>query len=166
MYRCRCSSHRPAGQRSHRNAIQHDEIVGTDISLNIDPKPDCVYSERVSQGEYLVIIDGTDAEISQAEPLVNNRGIQNWATFNISSTSILTKKVQPAVPNMIKVELDIAGTQPGERPFEGYKIAQFGSLPRIREYIVLNNLYYEVEKVFYWEGNRPPRLIIRYAGSL
>ena len=141
-------------------------FVGGLTGLSIDPEQDCVYSERVSRGEYLVIIDGTDAEISQAEPILNNRGIQNWAIFDISSTPISTKKVQPSVPIMIEVELDIAGTQPGERPFEGYKTAQFGSLPRIREYIVLDSLYYEVEQIFYWEGNRPPRLIIRYAGSV
>ena len=113
-----------------------------------------------------MIIDGTDAEISQAESILNNRGIQNWAIFDVSSNPILTKKVQPGMPTMIEVELDIVGTPPGGRPFEGYKTAQFGSLPRIREYIVLDSLYYEVEKIFYWEGNRPPRLIIRYAGSV
>ena len=67
---------------------------------------------------------------------------------------------------MIEVELDIAGTPPGVRPFEGYKTAQFVILPKIREYIVLDSLYYEVEQIFYWEGNRPPRLIFRYAGSV
>lgn len=67
---------------------------------------------------------------------------------------------------MIEVELDIAGKPPGGRPFEGYRTAHFGSLPRIREYVVLDSLYYEVDKIFYWEGDRPPRLVLRYAGSI
>lgn len=67
---------------------------------------------------------------------------------------------------MIEVELDIAGTPPGGRLFEGYRTAHFGSLPRIREYVVLDSLYTEVDKIFYWEGDRPPRLVLRYAGSI
>ena len=67
---------------------------------------------------------------------------------------------------MIEVELDIAGTPPGGRPFEGYRTAQFATVTRIMEYIVFDSLYYEVDKVFYWEGERPPRLILRYAGSI
>lgn len=67
---------------------------------------------------------------------------------------------------MIEVELEIAGKPPGEMPFEGYKTIQFRSLPRLREYIVVGNHYYEVDKIFYWEGDRPPRLVIRYSGYL
>lgn len=67
---------------------------------------------------------------------------------------------------MIEVELEIAGNPPGERPFAGYKHTQFRILPRIREYIVLGNNYYEVEKIFYWEGDRAPKLLLRYAGYL
>jgi hypothetical protein len=67
---------------------------------------------------------------------------------------------------MIEAELEIAGKPPGGRPFEGYKTAKFRSLPRIREYIVLDSNYYEVEKIFYWEGDRLPRLILRYAGYM
>lgn len=65
---------------------------------------------------------------------------------------------------MIEVELEIAGKPPGEIPFEASKKAQFCSVPRIREYIVLGSNYYEVDKIFYWEGDRPPKVVIRYAG--
>lgn len=67
---------------------------------------------------------------------------------------------------MIQVELYIAGTPPGGMPFEGYKTIQVCSIPRIREYMVLDNIYYEVDKIFYWEGDRPPRIVLRYAGSM
>lgn len=53
---------------------------------------------------------------------------------------------------MIEVELEIAGITPEERPFASYKHTQFRILPRIREYIVLGNNYFEVAKIFYWEG--------------
>lgn len=67
---------------------------------------------------------------------------------------------------MIEVELEIVGKPPGGRPFEGYQTAQFRHLPRIREYIVFGSNYYEVEKIFHWEGDRVPRLLLRYAGYI
>lgn len=141
-------------------------LIGGLTGLDFEEQQDRVYSERLSRGEYLVIIDATDAEISQAESLLSNRGIQDWGIYNIRQAPTSAKKVLPSAPTMIEVELDIAGTPLGGRPFEGYKTAQFSSLPRIREYIVLDSLYYEVDKIFYWEGERPPRLILRYAGSI
>ncbi len=141
-------------------------FVGGLTGLEFEQERDRAYSERVSRGEYLVIIDGNSAEISQAESILKNRGIQDWGIYNICQTPTLTQEVRPGAPTMIEVELDIAGRPPGGRPFEGYKTVLFCSLPRIREYIVLDNIYYEVEKIFYWEGERLPRLILRYAGSL
>jgi hypothetical protein len=140
-------------------------FIGGLTGLDIEQEQDRVYSQRVSRGECLVIIDGNDAEIIQAESILKNRGIQDWSMYN-RQEQILSKEVRPGAPTMIEVELDIAGTPPGGRPFEGYSTAQFRRLPRIREYIVIDNVYYEVEKIFYWEGNRPPRLILRYAGSI
>lgn len=141
-------------------------FIGGLTGLDLEQEQDRVYSERLSRGEYLVIIDGTDAEISKAESILSNRGVQDWGIYNIDQAPILAKEVRTSAPTMIKVELDIAGTPPGGRPFEGYRTAQFSSLPRIREYIVLDSLYYEVDKIFYWEGERPPRLILRYAGPI
>lgn len=65
---------------------------------------------------------------------------------------------------MVKVELELVGKPPGDTPFTGCKTVQLHSLPRIREYLVLGDKYYEVDRIFYWEGDRPPRIVIRYAG--
>jgi hypothetical protein len=65
---------------------------------------------------------------------------------------------------MIEVEVEIAGKPLGGLPFEGRKTFQFRHLPRIREYIIFAENYYEVEKIFYTEGDIPPRLLVRYAG--
>lgn len=43
-----------------------------------------VYSERLSLGDYLVIIEGTEDEVKQAETRLNNRGIDNWSSYAAS----------------------------------------------------------------------------------
>ncbi|MBV8882521.1 MAG: hypothetical protein JO235_00765 [Chroococcidiopsidaceae cyanobacterium CP_BM_RX_35] len=134
--------------------------------LGLSEEQASVYGTRLSCGDYVVIVDGTRAEIEQAESNLSHQDIQEWGVYDIRQDLILTKQVRKSEPIMIEVEIDIAGTPPGGRPFEGYRTAKFSSLPRIREYVVLNAIYYEVEKIFYWEGERPPRLILRYAGSI
>ena len=52
------------------------------MSLEISEEQAKVYSERVSRGEYLVIVDGTEAEISSAEGILRSRGIQEWGIYN------------------------------------------------------------------------------------
>lgn len=40
------------------------------------------YQDRVSQGDYLVIVEGTEPEIARAEAILNNRGIQQWGVYD------------------------------------------------------------------------------------
>ncbi|HEY9667830.1 MAG TPA: hypothetical protein V6C91_13550 [Coleofasciculaceae cyanobacterium] len=40
------------------------------------------YSDRLSDGAYLVIISGTNDEIQQAESLLRNQGVQDWGVFS------------------------------------------------------------------------------------
>jgi hypothetical protein len=40
-----------------------------------------VYSDRLLRGNYLVILDGTDGEISHAEAILSKHGIQDWGVY-------------------------------------------------------------------------------------
>ena len=40
------------------------------------------YSDRLSNGDYLVIIDGTDDEIHRAESILSVQGIQDWGVYS------------------------------------------------------------------------------------
>ncbi|HAZ48132.1 MAG TPA: hypothetical protein DCZ55_27665 [Cyanobacteria bacterium UBA11371] len=40
-----------------------------------------IYSDRLIQGYYLVIVDGTDEEINRAGEIFSQQGIQNWGIF-------------------------------------------------------------------------------------
>ena len=39
------------------------------------------YNDRVSQGDYLVTLEGTESEIRQAEKILSRWGIQEWQIF-------------------------------------------------------------------------------------
>jgi hypothetical protein len=57
-------------------------LVGALVGLGIPEERARVYNERVSRGEYLVILDGTDAEIARAEAILKGRGIQEYGIYN------------------------------------------------------------------------------------
>lgn len=41
-----------------------------------------VYSDRLIAGNYMVILDGTDDEISQAEAILSKQGIRDWGVYS------------------------------------------------------------------------------------
>lgn len=57
-------------------------LVGALAGLGIADERAQVYGNRVSQGGYLVIVDGTGQEIHLAESILNNRGIQEWGVYD------------------------------------------------------------------------------------
>lgn len=61
-------------------------IVGALTGLGIPEEEARHYSDRVSQGEYLVILEGTAAEIDRASAIFRNRGIRDWKVNDISDT--------------------------------------------------------------------------------
>ncbi|ARV60932.1 histidine kinase [Nostocales cyanobacterium HT-58-2] len=57
-------------------------LLGALIGLGIPEERARVYNERVERGHYLVIIDGTDAEIARAEEILRRQGIEEFEVFN------------------------------------------------------------------------------------
>lgn len=56
-------------------------LVGGLIGLGIPEAQARVYSDRVSQGDYLIIVNGTDGEIDHAEAILNHRGIEEFGIY-------------------------------------------------------------------------------------
>ena len=46
-----------------------------------------LYNEWVSQGEYLVTIEGTESEIQQAEPILRRWGVREWQVYSPSDVA-------------------------------------------------------------------------------
>ncbi len=59
-------------------------IVGALTGLGIPEEDAHAYSDRVSQGDYLVMVEGTQAEIDRASSILQNRGIRHWKVYDIS----------------------------------------------------------------------------------
>ena len=58
-------------------------LLGGLVGMGIPEDRARVYSDRIAAGEYLVMVDGTDAEIAQAEAILNHRGIKEWGVYDI-----------------------------------------------------------------------------------
>ena len=48
-----------------------------------------IYGDRVSHGDYLVMLEGTDQDIANAEQILSKSGIQEWAVYNVSQTEVV-----------------------------------------------------------------------------
>lgn len=57
-------------------------LIGGLVGLGIPEERARVYNDRVSQGGYLVIVEGTDEEISRAEAILHHRGIEEWGVYD------------------------------------------------------------------------------------
>lgn len=60
-------------------------LVGALTGAGIPEEDAQAYSERISQGDYLVIIEGTEDEINRAGSILRNRNIRNWNVYNVSN---------------------------------------------------------------------------------
>lgn len=82
-------------------------LIGALIGLGIPEEQARVYNERVSRGEYLVIIDGTELEIRKAEAILHRRGIQEFGIYNRPDVDTEVNEVTttPATSGTIATDL-------------------------------------------------------------
>jgi hypothetical protein len=58
-------------------------LVGGLVGLGIPEEQAQVYSDRVTQGDYLVIVDGTEAEISRAQQILQSHNIEEYGVYDV-----------------------------------------------------------------------------------
>jgi hypothetical protein len=58
-------------------------IVGALTGLGIPEEDAKAYDKQISKGNYLVIIEGTEAEIARAGSLLGNYGMEAWNVYNM-----------------------------------------------------------------------------------
>lgn len=61
-------------------------LAGGLVGLGIPEDRAKVYNERFEQGDYLVMVDGTEDEIHRAEAIMNQHGIRDWGVFNTTDS--------------------------------------------------------------------------------
>lgn len=57
-------------------------IVGGLIGLGIPEDRARNYSDRVDQGDYLVMVEGSQEDIQRAEAILSHRGISDWGIYD------------------------------------------------------------------------------------
>lgn len=57
-------------------------LVGALVGLGIPEEEANVYNQRLSRGDYLVFVDGTEAEIQRAGAILSRGGIQQWGIYD------------------------------------------------------------------------------------
>lgn len=62
-------------------------LIGGLVGLGIPEHRAQVYHDYVVAGDYLVIIDGTEAEILRSERILKNKGMREWEVYNTPETS-------------------------------------------------------------------------------
>lgn len=67
-------------------------LVGGLVGLGIPEDRARVYSDRVSRGEYLVMIDGSEDDVHRAEAILSHRGIQEWGIYDSPVTQSTTTR--------------------------------------------------------------------------
>jgi hypothetical protein len=58
-------------------------LIGGLIGLGIPEERAKIYSDRITRGEYMVMVEGTAAEIQQAEAILLQQGIQEWGVYDL-----------------------------------------------------------------------------------
>jgi hypothetical protein len=57
-------------------------LLGSLIGLGIPEERARVYQDRISRGDYLILVEGTDDEIRHAEAILRKRGIEEWGVYD------------------------------------------------------------------------------------
>ncbi|MBW4559343.1 MAG: general stress protein [Trichormus sp. ATA11-4-KO1] len=68
-------------------------LIGALIGLGIPEERARVYHERVERGHYLVIIDGTEAEIATAQAILNRHRIEEFGIYDYPNDERATTNV-------------------------------------------------------------------------
>ena len=58
-------------------------LVGGLVGLGVPEDKAKVYSDRISAGEYLVVVEGTDSDIATAEGIFSVRNVRDWAIYDV-----------------------------------------------------------------------------------
>jgi hypothetical protein len=68
-------------------------LVGALIGLGIPEDRAKVYSDRVSQGDYLIVVEGSEADINHAKSILNNHSIDEWYVYDLPNNSVPTTTI-------------------------------------------------------------------------
>ena len=63
-------------------------LAGGLVGLGIPHDRAEVYSDRVSNGDYLVLVEGSDVDITLAESIFRHRGVHEWYAYELTDEKV------------------------------------------------------------------------------
>ena len=66
-------------------------LVGALVGMGIPEHRAKHYRDRVSQGDYLVMLKDSDPEIARAERTLKEAGIEDWGVYQVPETSVASR---------------------------------------------------------------------------
>jgi hypothetical protein len=73
-------------------------LVGALAGLGIPEERAKIYNDRLSQGHYLLIVEGSVYEVERGEEILTGRGIQEWGIYHFPGEPIVNPAAMPMVP--------------------------------------------------------------------
>ncbi len=74
-------------------------LAGGLVGLGIPEDRAKAYGDRVGQGDYLFMIDGSAADIARAEAIAKRRGITEWYVYDVPTSSMPSATTAPMLDN-------------------------------------------------------------------
>ncbi|MBF2016194.1 MAG: hypothetical protein IGS23_13500 [Rivularia sp. T60_A2020_040] len=74
-------------------------LLGALVGLGIPEERAKVYNQRIERGDYLIILDGTEAEINRAEAIVRNHGIEEFEIYNAPNPVQTSSEQKASAPS-------------------------------------------------------------------
>lgn len=58
------------------------ELAGAFAGVGIPNERANIYGDRVAKGDYVVMVEGSEAEIRRAESILDSQGIEDWGVYD------------------------------------------------------------------------------------
>jgi hypothetical protein len=65
-------------------------LLGALIGLGVPDNDAQIYSDRLEQGYYLIVVDGTEAQVRHAGEILARKGIGEWQVYDVAHTAATT----------------------------------------------------------------------------
>jgi uncharacterized membrane protein len=69
-------------------------LTGGLVGLGIPEDRAKLYDDRIAQGDYLVIVEGSEADINLAKSIFDKHDIDNWYIYDVSSKSVTPIEIE------------------------------------------------------------------------
>ena len=69
-------------------------LTGGLVGLGIPEDRAKLYGDRIAQGDYLVIVEGSEADINLAKSIFDKHDIDNWYIYDVSSKSVTPIEIE------------------------------------------------------------------------